>query len=86
MLALFEHISPKDQPKVVQKCKSLLNPGGLVILTIPSKQVDSILGVLENVKPVVDDSIHQHYGFDLKSDTGPVFHLGGFVTELKSSF
>jgi len=86
MLALFEHISPEDQPKVVQKCKELLNPGGIVILTIPSKQVDSILDVLEKVKLVVDDSIHQHYGFDAKSDTEPVFHAGGFVTAHKSSF
>jgi len=86
MLALFEHISPEDQPKVVARCKDLLNPNGLVVLTIPSKQVDAILDVLEKVKLVVDDSIHQHYGFDAKSDTEPVFHAGGFTTAHRSSF
>lgn len=86
MLALFEHISPEDQPKVVQKCRDLLRPGGIVILTIPSKQVDHILDVLEKVKLVVDDSIHQHYGFDAKRDTEPVFHAGGFATDHRSSF
>jgi len=86
MLALFEHISPEDQPKVVARCRELLNPDGIVILTIPSKQVDLILDVLEKVKLVVDDSIHQHYGFDAKKDTEPVFHRGGFVTQHRKSF
>ncbi len=86
MLALFEHISPDDQPKVVARCKELLRPGGSVVLTIPSKQVDAILDVLEKVRLVVDDSIHQHYGFDAKRDTEPVFAAGGFRTDHRSTF
>ena len=86
MLALFEHIPPDEQPKLIQTCKDLLNPGGSVILTIPSKQVDAILDVLEKIKLVVDDSIHQHYGFDAKHDTEPLFRAGGFRTAHRSSF
>lgn len=86
MLALFEHISPEDQPNVVARCGELLAPGGSVVLTIPSKQVDAILDVLEKVRLVVDDSIHQHYGFDAKRDTEPVFAAGGFRTDHRSTF
>jgi SAM-dependent methyltransferase len=86
MLALFEHIPPDEQPKLVETCRELLNPGGTVILTIPSKQVDAILDVLEKVKLVQDDSIHQHYGFDAKRDTEPLFHQAGFETVVRKSF
>lgn len=86
MLALFEHIPPEEQPALVETCRKLLNPGGTVVLTIPSKEVDTILDVLEKVKLVQDDSIHQHYGFDAKKDTEPLFHAGGFTTVVRRSF
>ena len=86
MLALFEHIPPDQQPTLIQTCKDLLNPGGTVVMTIPSKQVDTILDVLEKVRLVKDDSIHQHYGFDARRDTEPLFRNSGFDTVVNRSF
>ncbi len=86
MLALFEHIPPEAQDDVVASCRRLLKPGGRVVMTVPSKQVDTILDVLEKVKLVQDDSIHQHYGFDAKKDTEPLFQRGGFVTQHRKAF
>src|SRR3954453_11195562 len=36
MLAVLEHIQPEDQAKLAQDCYKTLNPGGRVVITVPS--------------------------------------------------
>ena len=86
MLAIFEHIPPDEQPKFIQTCWEHLAPGGTAIMTIPSKQVDVILDVLMKIKLVKDDSVHQHYGFDARHMTVPLWEAGGFETVVHRPF
>jgi len=64
-LAVLEHL-PKD---VVQRCgqicSSLLRPGGCVIITVPSKYVDTILMILKWLKLVDAHTLGEHHGFNV---------------------
>jgi SAM-dependent methyltransferase len=66
-LAVVEHI-PVDKlsKQFIPACLKLLNPGGQIILTVPSNWVDPILDVLKFLKFVDGMEIEQHYGFEPK--------------------
>ena len=46
MLAVLEHIPPEGQSRLAEACSTLLEPGGRVVITVPSPRVDAILHVL----------------------------------------
>jgi SAM-dependent methyltransferase len=66
MLAVLEHIQPEEQAKLAQDCYKTLNPGGRVVITVPSPQVDHIIHFLSRVGVLDAETKHEHYGFDVK--------------------
>lgn len=69
MFATLEHIPDKDLSQVSECCASLLKPGGILIVTVPSPMVDQIVAGLIFLKLADGMSIHQHHGFN--PDTTP---------------
>lgn len=64
VLAVLEHIPESDIPEFVKSCVNRLKPAGVIIITVPSKQVDYILAVLKFIKAVDGMELEQHHGFD----------------------
>ena len=62
MLAVIEHI-PRDQHAAVsQACIELLEPGGRLIMTVPSPLVDRIASLLSRLRLIEGMRLDQHYG------------------------
>jgi SAM-dependent methyltransferase len=84
MLAVLEHIPPDEQAKLPRVCHEMLEPGGRVVITVPSAKVDDILRVLERLRLIDGMSIEEHYGFDpehtIRVFAEPLFRL---VTQRK---
>ena len=64
MLAVLEHIPVEEQPGLALACARLLNPGGSLLITIPSPLVDHILSLLKWMRLIDGMADEQHYGFD----------------------
>ncbi len=77
-LAVIEHIRAADLDAFAKSVYDLLNPGGKMIITVPSPLVDYIIHTLRFLRLTDDDMKgHQHYGFRV-GETVPVFTLSGF--------
>jgi SAM-dependent methyltransferase len=76
MLAVLEHIPLDAQIELARDCALRLQPGGHLIITVPSPAVDHILAVLRAVRLIDGMSVEQHYGFDVAT-TGPTFEAVG---------
>lgn len=72
MLAVLEHIPPEGQEELAAACHEILNPGGRVVITVPSPRVDTILDVLGRLRAIDGMSVEEHYGFD-PQDTPRIF-------------
>ncbi len=64
MLAVIEHMPPEVHASLAATCNEILNPGGRVVITVPSPRVDDILAVLQKLRLVDGMSLDEHYGFD----------------------
>ena len=64
MLAVFEHFSEADRPRVVEACRRLLRPGGRVIVTVPAPIVDRIVDVLRTLRLAHGMDFESHHGYD----------------------
>ena len=78
MLATLEHIVDKEP--LASECARLLTPGGRMIITVPSKVVDSIVGVLVRLRLADGMSLEEHHGYD-PATTPAVFESHGFEVE-----
>lgn len=65
MLAVLEHFPRDVLQRCEQICSELLYPGGYVIVTVPSKYVDTILTVLKTLRLVDADTLDEHHGFEV---------------------
>jgi len=72
MLAVLEHLPPQVQSTLASSFAAALNPGGRVIITVPSPRVDDILHVLLRLRLIAGIAVHEHYGFQ-PADTPGVF-------------
>ncbi len=85
MLAVLEHIPSAQQAPLAQACHDLLAPGGRVIITVPSRAVDTILGFLKFLHLIDGMSLEEHYGFE-PGDTAKIFAGPRFRLLLHSRF
>jgi 2-polyprenyl-3-methyl-5-hydroxy-6-metoxy-1,4-benzoquinol methylase len=77
LLAVFEHIASEKQKPTTKKIFDLLLPGGLAILTVPSKKADRLLNILSRAGLIHGMSLEEHYGFN-SADTINIFESAGF--------
>lgn len=63
MLAVFEHFPDAERARVVHACRTLLRPGGRVIVTVPAPVVDRIVDVLRALRLVHGMDIEAHHGY-----------------------
>jgi 2-polyprenyl-3-methyl-5-hydroxy-6-metoxy-1,4-benzoquinol methylase len=78
LLAVLEHIPLNYQEQIIKRIFDILKPGGLVILTVPSKKTDNILNFLKRIRIIDGMSLEEHFGFDPR-ETKPLFEKAGFV-------
>jgi len=64
MLAVLEHVDDASLPAWGAACYDHLEPGGRVIATVPSPQVDHVLSMLARLRLIDGIEVHQHHGFD----------------------
>lgn len=64
MLAVIEHVPEQQLHRWASVCAGLLQPGGRVIITVPSPMVDHILHVAMALRLVDGIEVHQHHGFN----------------------
>ncbi len=72
LLAVLEHIPAGQQDALATACYDALQPGGKIIITVPSPSVDQILAVLKKLRLVDGMSLEEHYGFKT-GDTTRIF-------------
>jgi SAM-dependent methyltransferase len=84
-LAVLEHVPLDEQPAFASACHRLLNPGGRVIITVPSPVVDRIVHIEQALGLADGMELHQHFGFD-PAQTIPLFRTAGFRLETARSF
>jgi 2-polyprenyl-3-methyl-5-hydroxy-6-metoxy-1,4-benzoquinol methylase len=77
MLAVLEHIPSGELKPMMNVIFDIILPGGLVILTVPSKKADLLLSPLKQMGIIRGMSLEEHYGFD-PADTKILFEEAGF--------
>lgn len=85
MLAVMEHIPPDAQKTLAVDIAGYLQPGGRVIITVPSPAVDHILYALRVLRLVHAATLEQHYGFD-PARTAEPFEAAGLRLLHRSKF
>jgi 2-polyprenyl-3-methyl-5-hydroxy-6-metoxy-1,4-benzoquinol methylase len=63
LLAVLEHVPREQQDSFLHACAGRLAPGGLLVITVPSPQVDALLRGLKALRLVEGIALEQHYGF-----------------------
>jgi 2-polyprenyl-3-methyl-5-hydroxy-6-metoxy-1,4-benzoquinol methylase len=84
-LALVEHIPVANQVSFFTACFNWLQPGGLLICTIPDKKVDHILELLIKLRLVDGMSAEQHHGFEA-TDCIALATQAGFIFSRRERF
>ena len=85
LLAVLEHVPRSEQSVVASACARLLKPGGKIVITVPSPQVDVILKVLRALRLVEGMSLEQHFGFEPR-EVGPLFTGAGLTLVAQQKF
>ena len=74
-----------QQKILAENCFKYLVPGGKLIITVPSPQVDQILEILLKLKLIEGMSLEEHYGYK-PEDTEHIFAAPLFKMVKKEKF
>jgi 2-polyprenyl-3-methyl-5-hydroxy-6-metoxy-1,4-benzoquinol methylase len=85
MLAVLEHIPGPQQRPMAENCTRMLKPGGVLIITTPSPQVDRILNWLLFLRVIDGMELEEHYGFDPRQ-TPIIFSVPGLRLVKSATF
>jgi len=85
MLAVLEHFPAIAYDALVEGCRRFLEPGGRIIITVPSPAVDHVLKVLGALRLVHGMSLEQHHGYQVHQTT-KIFCLPAFQLVHHSGF
>ena len=85
ILAVLEHIPHSQQEAAITACYTLLQKEGFVILTIPDKRVDKLLGMLRRLGLIKGMQLEEHYGFE-PADALALFSNAGFELVVHKKF
>lgn len=85
MLAVLEHFPVEAYVPLRSGCRQLLKPGGKVLITVPSPQVDNILIILKALRLVDGMSLEEHHGFAVK-ETLDIFPQPEFRLVVRRTF
>ena len=85
MLAVLEHFPTEQYQSLRMGCWRFLRPGGRLIITVPSPQVDHILQVLQFLHLIDGMSLEEHHGYEVSS-TVEYFHRQNFISFVKPHF
>jgi 2-polyprenyl-3-methyl-5-hydroxy-6-metoxy-1,4-benzoquinol methylase len=80
MLAVFEHIEPALLVRVHRDIRRVLKPGGLYVLTTPTRQADAVLRGLDRLH-LVTNAIHEHKAYYNPVTIASVLEESGFERE-----
>ena len=69
MLAVLEHFPEDAYGPLRAGCEQFLRPGGKLLITVPSPQVDHILTALKFLRLVDGMSLEEHHGFEVAHTT-----------------
>jgi 2-polyprenyl-3-methyl-5-hydroxy-6-metoxy-1,4-benzoquinol methylase len=69
MLAVLEHFPEDAYEPLRGGCGKFLRPGGKLLITVPSPQVDQILAVLAFLRLVDGMALEEHHGFEVGQTT-----------------
>jgi len=79
MLAVFEHIEPKELVRVHREIRRILKPGGLYVMTTPAFWTDPLLRFLAKIRLISDVSIKEHKDNYRHSRIAAVLEKAGFA-------
>jgi SAM-dependent methyltransferase len=85
LLAVLEHVPPAQQPRFAQACARCLKPAGFLVVTVPSRQVDTILDALIALRLIDGMLVEEHYGFNPKV-VPAIFQPAGFTLVKMAGF
>ncbi len=85
LLAVLEHFPPASYAALRQGCERFLRPGGKLLITVPSPQVDYILAGLKLLRLVDGMALEEHHGF-LVDQTLAIFPPPAFRLARRSTF
>ncbi len=78
-LAVIEHISTEEVFKIFQKFKKILNKGGRIFLTMPTKMAKPILELWAFIGIIDKESIKEHKHYWNKSEIIDLAKKTGFI-------
>ncbi len=85
MLAVLEHFPPTSYVSLRDGCERLLKPGGKLLITVPSPQVDGILAGLKFFRLLDGMSLEEHHGYRVDQTT-EIFSAPQFKLLRRESF
>lgn len=85
LLAVLEHIPTQAQDQLAIDCHKFLKPGGRLVITVPSPQVDMVLAILLKLKLIEGMSLEEHYGYK-PEHTEMIFTMPRFKLLHKETF
>lgn len=79
MLAVFEHIEPKQLVRIHREINRVLKPGGIYVMTTPAFWTDGLLKFLAKLRLISGVSISEHKDSYDRSKVSSVLQEAGFA-------